>query len=92
LTIVKLTVRKEIKNSQAVLILLTQDFENQSGLFQRQVRDAVDTAENFPENQIFVIPLRLEKCDIPEKLSSYKPLDLFAPNGYGMLIKTLNAL
>ncbi len=37
----------------------------------------LDIADEQPEGAIYLIPLRLEKCDIPKRLGRWQYVDLF---------------
>jgi hypothetical protein len=46
-------------------------------------------ADEKPEGIIFLIPLKLEECEVPEKLSRYQWAELFAERGYEKLRQAL---
>jgi hypothetical protein len=84
----ELEIRKAVRESDVVVVCLSRQF-NQAGLQQREVRLALDTAMEKPEGEIFIIPARLEECDIPEGLTKWQPVDLFDEYGYSTLMKAL---
>jgi hypothetical protein len=43
----------------------------------------------LPDNDIFIIPVRLEECDMPDSLRRLHRVDLFKAGGYGRLIDAL---
>jgi len=43
----------------------------------------------MPEGRIFLIPVRLEECRVPQRLSSYQWVDIFGENGYDRLMLAL---
>lgn len=53
---------------------------------------ALDVAEEIPEDVIFIIPARIDNCDVPDRLSKYHWVDLFESDGYGKLIESLKTL
>jgi hypothetical protein len=81
-------IRKAIRNSDVVIICLSQQF-NQRGYRQKELRIALDEALRIPEGQIFIIPVRLEECSVPESLRRWQWVDLFKAGGYGKLIQAL---
>lgn len=83
-------IRKAVGESDAVVVCLSKRF-NQAGPQQREARLALDTAMEQPEGEIFIIPARLEECEIPESLKKYYPVDLFSDRGYGILIRALKS-
>ena len=72
------TVRQAIRDSSYFLALLSKKALSESGPIQRQLRIALRKSEEHPEDMIFIIPVRLEKCEVKnEFLRDIKPLDLF---------------
>lgn len=63
---------------QVFLPLLSSQSVNRRGYYQRELKLAIDTAEEIPEGQLFIIPLRLDDCQIlSEKLSKYQYQNMF---------------
>lgn len=70
------------------MICLSKQF-NQAGFRQKEVRLALDTAMQQPEGEIFIIPARLEECDVLESLKKWQWVDLFEGDGYKRLMQAL---
>jgi hypothetical protein len=85
-----LEINKALDISDVILICLSRNSVDKEGYVQREVRIALDRALEMPEGRIFLIPVRLEVCELPSRLSSYQYVDLFAEDGVGKLIKSLN--
>jgi hypothetical protein len=49
----------------------------------------LDVADEQPEDTIFLIPLRLENCPIPERLSRWHSVNFYDEQGYERLIDAL---
>ena len=45
----------------------------------------LDVLDEMPEGKIYLIPVRFEACDVPERLGSRQWVDLFAPRGFERL-------
>jgi hypothetical protein len=43
------------------------------------------------ENDIYLIPIRLEPQEIPEELAGFQALDAFAPNWWDRLLRAIKA-
>jgi len=56
---------------------------------QKEIRFALDKAEEKPEGTIFIIPALLENCEVPQRLSRRHWVKLFEKNGYNLLMKAL---
>jgi formylglycine-generating enzyme required for sulfatase activity len=83
-------IRKAVGEADVVVVCLSKQF-TQEGFRQKEVQLALETAMEKHEGEIFVIPARLEECDIPENLTKWHWVDLFEENGYEMLLRSLKA-
>lgn len=66
-----------VSQSHAVIIFLTKVAVSHEGFFQKELNLALDTAKEKPEGTIFIIPIRLEECNVPSRLSPYHYVDYF---------------
>lgn len=82
---------KAVRAADVVLICLSNRSVNKEGYVQKEIKFALDVAEEKPEGIIYLIPLRLEDCAVPERLSAWQWVDLFASNGYTRLAEALRA-
>jgi hypothetical protein len=57
---------RALKSSAAVIVFLSRASVSKRGYVQREFRLAFDALQEISENQIFVIPVRLDDCDVPE--------------------------
>jgi hypothetical protein len=84
---------EEIKDAlaqcDAVVICLSKLFVRKEGFVQRELRYALERAEEKPDEAIFLIPVRLEQCEIPQKLRGLQYIDLFTDGGYAKLTDAL---
>ena len=80
-----------VRNSDAVIVCLSQRSINKEGYVQREIKIALDAADEKPEGTIFLIPVRLEECAVPERLSTWHWVNLFETGGYAKLKKTLRS-
>jgi hypothetical protein len=72
-----------------VIICLSQTSVSKDGYIQKEIRTALDAADEKPEGSIYLIPARLEECSVPSRLSKWQWVDLFKDNGYVMLANSL---
>jgi hypothetical protein len=82
-------IKEALAQSDAIVICLSKLFVRKEGFVQRELRYALERAEEKPDDAIFLIPVRLEQCDIPQKLRGLQYIDLFAPDGYTKLTSAL---
>jgi hypothetical protein len=85
-----LEINKALDNSDVILLCLSKESVNKEGYVQKEIRIALDRALEMPDGRIFLIPARLEECDLPYKIRTYQWVDLFAADGMDKLIKSLN--
>src|SRR5262249_52000416 len=77
------------RTSRVVLVYLSSKSTVKPGFVQREIRFALDVANQQPEGSIYLIPVRLEPCDVPHRLGTWQWVDLFTLGGYGRLLQTL---
>jgi hypothetical protein len=82
---------KAVRSSDAVIICLSHGSTNKRGYVQKEIRYALDIAAEQPEDMIFLIPLRLEECNVPSSLSKIQWVDFFEDRGYERLMLALKA-
>jgi len=72
-----------------VLVFLSQNSVSKRGYIQKEISRALDVAQQIPEGEIFVIPIRLEVCSVPTRLQRWHWLDIFEPDGLERLLNVL---
>lgn len=80
---------KALETSDAIIILLSKTSVDKEGYVQKEIKFALDKALEMPEGRIFVIPARLDECEVPRSISGYHWVDLFEEGGYEKLMKSL---
>ncbi len=88
----KPAIRKEIRNSNYVVALLSKHCESKIGFFQSEMKEALDVLSQFPEDKPFIIPIRIEDCSVPyEQLKEIQYVDFFPnwENGFNKLLSAL---
>jgi formylglycine-generating enzyme required for sulfatase activity len=81
---------RAIHDADAIIICLSSLSVVKEGYVNKEIRRALDVADEKPEGAIYVIPLRLDECE--PSFSRLKKLhwsDYFAPNAHEKLIKSL---
>ncbi len=76
---------KALKESDYVLILLSSDSLSKKGFVQKEIKVALDVLDEFPVDDIFILPVRIDNCiPIDDKLNSLQMVDLFPSYSEGM--------
>ena len=65
--------------------------DHQEGFVQKEIKFALDAADELPHSTVFIIPVRLEECSVPERLGRWQWVDIFPATGkgYERLLRTL---
>lgn len=82
-------IKKAVRNSHVVVVCLSHDAVTKAGFVQKEIKFALDVADEQPEGRIFMIPARLEDCKVPDRLSRWHWVNLFDNNGYNNLLASL---
>lgn len=73
-------IRRAVKVSEIVIVCLSFDSITKEGYVQKEIKLALDIADEKPEGTIYIIPLKLEDCDVPERLSKLHWVNYYEPN------------
>ena len=84
-------ITKAVQATDIVIVCLSRESINKAGYIQKEIKYALDIADEQPEGAIFIIPLKLEECDVPRRLHRWQWVNLFEGRGYGRLILALKA-
>lgn len=85
----ELAIRNAVRASDFVVVCLSKTSTKGVGYVHKEIKLALDAADTRPEGEIFVIPARLESCDVPERLQHLHWVDLFSDSGYPRLTEAL---
>ncbi|MEW6401242.1 MAG: SUMF1/EgtB/PvdO family nonheme iron enzyme [Chloroflexota bacterium] len=85
-------IEKAVDESDVVIVCLSTESVGKDGYVQRELRYAYDLALEKPEGTIFLIPLRLDECEVPRSLRSLHRVDYFGPRKKSGYADLLNAL
>lgn len=87
----QIEIPEAVKKSDVVLVCLSSQSINKEGFVQKEIKTALDVADEKPDGTIFIIPARLENCNIPGRISEFQWVDLFLDDGYERLLKSLKS-
>lgn len=83
-------ISKALDASDVILVCLSKNSISKEGFVQKEISFALDKALEKPEGMIFIIPVKLEECELPRSLSRYHWVDLFRDGGRKRLLMGLN--
>ena len=82
-------ITKAVKQSDVVLVCLSSNSINKTGYVQKEIKEVLDVADLQSEDTIFVIPVKLQECVVPDRLAKWQWVNLFENNGYEQLVRAL---
>lgn len=82
-------IRNALLKCDVILVCLSRGFNKQQGYRHEELKLALEKANFLPDDEVFIIPVRLEECDLPESLRHLHRVDLFKAGGYKRLVSAL---
>lgn len=82
-------ITKAVKQSDVVLVCLSSNSINKTGYVQKEIREVLDVADLLPEGTMFVIPVKLQECVVPDRLTKWQWVNIFEDKGYEQLVRAL---
>lgn len=64
-----LEIKKAVQKSDVVVVFMSKNSVERQGYVNKEIGYALDIAERNPEGAIFIIPIQLDECAVPERLS-----------------------
>jgi formylglycine-generating enzyme required for sulfatase activity len=81
----KLEIPRVVQKADAIIICLSSQSVTKEGYVQKEIRFALDAADEKPDGTIYILPVRLDACEIPSRLARWQWVDLFSSDGYRKL-------
>jgi len=81
-------IEKALRASDALLLCFSELSVSKEGYIQREFKRAKRYQEEKPEGTIYLIPVRLDRCDLPWDFRDVQFVDY--PDGYDRLVISLN--
>jgi hypothetical protein len=82
-------IKKALKESTFVILLLSSTSVKKRGYIQKEFKYAVEYAENKLIDDIYIIPILIDKCEVPEQLNKFQWIEM---NNHNILEKLLESL
>ena len=87
----KYSIHQAIKKSRFFIPLISSTTVEKIGYIQDELKYAIEASKQFPEKEVFMIPARLDNCEMPyEILKEIQSVDLFPDwdKGINQIFKT----
>ena len=85
----EIAIRRAVRETDVVIVCLSRRSVTKEGFVQKEIKLALDVADEKPEETIFLIPARLEECQTPDRLLKWQWVNLFEDDGYHRLTQAL---
>jgi hypothetical protein len=82
-------IKKALKAADTVIVCLSRLSIVKEGYVQKEVRRAIAIAEEKPPGTIFLIPVKLDACEVPLELEHLHWINLFEGDGYARTVQAL---
>jgi len=82
-------ISQAIRRSDLFLACLSANSIDKRGWIQREIKDALDIWQEKLGSDIYLIPVRLEDCEVPESLREFHWVSLFEEDGWTRLVKAI---
>jgi len=83
------SIEKALRKADFLIICLSNTSVQKRGFVRREFRAALDLWQEKHDDDIYIIPVRLETCDLPDELGRFQWLDLFENDEWPRLIRAL---
>jgi RNA polymerase sigma factor (TIGR02999 family) len=84
----QLEIRRAIESSDFFIACISASFQQRT-YGHKEIKLALEVLDTMPEGAIYLIPSRLEPCEISGRLADRQWVDLFESDGYENLLKAL---
>jgi hypothetical protein len=85
----KLSIQEAMRLSDFIVVCLSAISVSKRSFVQREIKDALDIWREKLESDIYLIPVRLENCEVPESLRDFQWVNLFEEDGWTRLVKAI---
>jgi hypothetical protein len=84
-------IESAVQEAEAILIFLSTQSLTKDGELHQDIRRILKIIEKRSRDSLFLIPIRLENCVIPDSLEKWKWVNLFERRGHERLVQSLIA-
>jgi len=82
-------IQRGLGQAHFVVTCLSRRSVAKRGYLQREFRKALDLATEMLDDDIYLIPVRFDDCDVPDRLARFQFVDLYGPEGTARLLTAL---
>lgn len=86
-----LEIEKALESSDAVIVCVSSTSVAKEGYVQKELRKVLDIALEKLEGAIFVLPVRLDACELPRQIKDKQAVDYFPESRQAAAFEKLKA-
>lgn len=80
---------KTIKEAPFFLACLSNNSINKRGIIQAEIKTALKVWQEKLDDDIYLIPVKLEECEVPTSLTKFQWVNLFEEDGFEQLVNAI---
>lgn len=85
------SIRRALRRADFFVACLSRRSSTKRGFLQKELKEALEIWKEKLPDDIYLIPARLEDCDLPSALGGFHRVDLFEEDGFARLFKAIDA-
>ena len=82
-------IRRAIRATDFLVLCLSDQSVSKRGYLQREFKMALDISQEMLATDIYLVPVRLTNCAVPEELGHLQWVDLFEPGGWKSIVTSI---
>lgn len=82
-------IKKALREANYVILILSNNSVQKRGYVQREFKIALKYYEEKLEDDIYLIPIKISKCAVPENLSNFQWIET-DNDSYDLILQSLN--
>ncbi len=84
-------IKKALKESTFVILLLSSTSVKKRGYVQKEFKYAIEYSESKLIDDIYIIPILLDNCEVPEPLKKFQWIEIEDENVFNEILRSLNS-
>ena len=85
----ELEISRAIRDADAIIVCLSTKSVTKEGFVQKEIKNALDISDEKPEGTIYLIPLLLDDCEVPQRIKKWQWVDFYEKGAQRRLNKAL---
>lgn len=83
-------IKLALKKADFIILLLSNTSVVKRGFVQREFKLALEYCDEKLDSDIYIIPCKIDDCEVPEKLSKFQWAELSSPDSFENILSSLN--